>query len=674
MSMSMNILAILISFAMMLTGAGGEGQPAEAARTLSLSNIYISVNDQSVTLNPSLRLGASTDGEKAVYSLGVDLNGETLFPVQLGVSEGGLTALFEKSDVAANVSAEALNALSEQASQLLASAAPADEESAKLMSFITEEYIPAYAGLLEAAGDPAFIEEVQQKGNAIFDETIDRGEGKAVTEEIDGKSYDLNEYSYTITGDQLAALVDGVYASNEKLSAFSQAIFKLYDMLPEESGLNGMNSFADVFGKTGLDMTMDVVEKLSDDREIDIMDSTITMDMSAFVQAAVQAETAKEANEDEDVIGGADEPTDIAVEIPEIAPIVMNIHSSQVGDAKDAVVTCDYEINDGEDTVGMSINVDAHSVGLDEALMSMLMTLTQDGQELGSLNFSLSADTDEATGDSTHSIAYGITASGVNVTLMDSGVAHGDGTASDDVLISAQANGMDVNVSFNLAVTTDAIEDKANGHEAALVIDNFDDETMSSLFEGEAFQAAAMQVVGSLSADAQKLTADESVQQLMGLFTAVYDVTASGAEYDYSDGSFEGEEPDDDYEYQEPEDDGKLNYEVPQFTYLPEGWEVKENDVDTAYDWVSMTIEDATGDNTLYVSISESYGDDTKNYLVGEDGKIEAVDGREVTITDYGDDNVYVSWQEAGVYVNLSFYGKGADMETIGKIVAGLKF
>ena len=29
--MSLNILAILLSFAMMLTGAGGEGQPAQAA-------------------------------------------------------------------------------------------------------------------------------------------------------------------------------------------------------------------------------------------------------------------------------------------------------------------------------------------------------------------------------------------------------------------------------------------------------------------------------------------------------------------------------------------------------------------------------------------------------------------------------------------------------------------
>ena len=97
--MSLNIIAILVSLAMMLTGVGGEGQPAEAARTLVLHNVRITVNDETVDLAPELRLGASTDGQKAVYDLGVDLNGETLFPIQLGAADEGITALFGKSEV-----------------------------------------------------------------------------------------------------------------------------------------------------------------------------------------------------------------------------------------------------------------------------------------------------------------------------------------------------------------------------------------------------------------------------------------------------------------------------------------------------------------------------------------------------------------------------------------------
>ena len=109
----MNFLAILISLAMMLTGAGGEGQPAEASRTLLLHNINITYGDESVSLNPALRVGATTDGEKAVFDVGVDVDGDTLFPIQLGVDESGLTALFAKSDVAVKLDAEAFDALND---------------------------------------------------------------------------------------------------------------------------------------------------------------------------------------------------------------------------------------------------------------------------------------------------------------------------------------------------------------------------------------------------------------------------------------------------------------------------------------------------------------------------------------------------------------------------------
>ena len=179
-----------------------------------------------------------------------------------------------------------------------------------------------------------------------------------------------------------------------------------------------------------------------------------------------------------------------------------------------------------------------------------------------------------------------------------------------------------------------------------------------------------MQASGSLMADAQTLTADESVQQLMGLFTAMRQPQVI-EDYDYSDDSFEGEETGD-YEYQEPEDDGVLAFNQPTFTWLPEGWELQNEDIDTAYDWVSQSFSD--GSNYMYATFYQDNESNQVNYVVGEDGSIQAVEGREVSISDFGEGSLSVTIREGNVFGNLNLYGETMDVETIGQIVAGIQF
>ena len=114
--MSVNLIAILVSLAMMLTGAGGAAQPealpvAETARTLTLSNVNVTWNGETVSLGPQAHAGVSTDGVKAVYDFGVDLGGQTLMPVQVAVDESGITALSGNSGVAVAVTEKALTEL-----------------------------------------------------------------------------------------------------------------------------------------------------------------------------------------------------------------------------------------------------------------------------------------------------------------------------------------------------------------------------------------------------------------------------------------------------------------------------------------------------------------------------------------------------------------------------------
>ena len=115
--MTMNILAILLSLAMMLSGAG-EGQTDSAFRTLVLHDVSLTYNDQSVSLTPELVLSALTYEDKAVLEAFVSTEEDVLFPIQLGISQDGLTALLEREDVAFKVSSKAFDALSEQMSQM----------------------------------------------------------------------------------------------------------------------------------------------------------------------------------------------------------------------------------------------------------------------------------------------------------------------------------------------------------------------------------------------------------------------------------------------------------------------------------------------------------------------------------------------------------------------------
>ena len=241
-------------------------------------------------------------------------------------------------------------------------------------------------------------------------------------------------------------------------------------------------------------------------------------------------------------------------------------------------------------------------------------------------------------------------------------------------------DGADATLSFNLNVVADEIEDRANGHEAIVTIDDLSDEGMSNLSQDNNFQAAIMQIGGSVMGDYQKLINDESVQQLMSLFAAMQPPVVVEEEsvqneapegYNYDDSTFEGEETGD-YEYPEAEDDGVLPFNEPQFTWMPEGWELESSEVDTAYDWVSISYTNGEG-GTMYAYFFEDYAN-AVGYVVSDDGEIDAIEGRQVAITDMGEGDLAVNLVDNGVSANMNFYGAGFDMETIGKIVAGIQF
>ena len=300
--MSMNLIAILVSLAMMLTGAGGIAQPGaalptgEIARTLTLSNVNVTWNGETLQLDPQARGGVSTDGKKALYDFAVELGDKTLLPMQLSAGEKGVTVLSGNSGVAVTVTAEALAGLAAQMEQQVnASLAASGSDDAQLMKFLTEEYMPAYAGLLKLAMDPVQRQQINAMGQTVYDRVVDRGQGTPAKLEVDGVSYDVTAYSYSLDAMQMAALSDAMFDEVPELKDYYSALFKLYGMLPEEAGLKGLDSFTALFERFGVQMRMDIEEKRTDDGAVDQMDSVLTMDLNSMMNvpqglATVEAE------------------------------------------------------------------------------------------------------------------------------------------------------------------------------------------------------------------------------------------------------------------------------------------------------------------------------------------------------------------------------------------------
>ena len=736
--MSMNLIAMLVSLAMMLTGVGGAVQTdaalptTQTARTLTVSNINVTWNGESLHLGPQAHIGVSTDGKRALYDFGVDLDGKTLMPVQVVADDTGITALSGNSGLAVTVTAEALAGLAERLeAQVNASIAGAGGDNAELVKFLTEEYMPAYVGMLQLAMDPDRREEINAKVNAVFDRVIDRGEGTPEVLDVDGTKMDVKAYSYSVDAMQMAALSDAAYAEIPELNAYYSALFKLYGMLPEESGLRGLDSFTALFGKFGVQMRLDIDEKRSDDGTVDEMDGVLTIDVSSMVNlphtdagvaAAVTealpadgepaaaepeatepeatepeaAEAVTEATEPEatEAVTEATEPEAAeaeAEEEPALEPIVMNLHSTRLPDYSDSSVSCVYAV-DGHRTVDISMTSTENGGIMD---MEATMFVTRDGKKThgGRLSAFLTHD-----GQGTVSYSLSMKAVKQDRAKVDAafyGVEYPDGTSENTVDIEARTPNKSVAVSFDLNVTADAIEDATAKVEPACVIDDLSDEGMRSLGQDAAAVGAMMQALGALTADYRALKADSGVKSLRSLVRgkglpidvdeldeAEFDIDADFGGEPEGDDESEGEDGeyalvlDDgsafDFEDEPAEDDGVLAFQQPKLNWLPDGWTVSTIETDTAYDVVTLNIVDANGEEVAYAIFLQNPEAETANYIVQADGKV--IDGRMMNVTDFGEGGLSVTVSESGLYGNLMFTSEAIELDTIGKIVAGIEF
>ena len=732
--MSINLIAMLVSLAMMLTGAGGAAQPealpvAETARTLTVSNVVVNWNGETLNLAPKGRVGVSTDGVKAVYDFGVDLNGKTLLPVQVTADEAGVTALTVKNGQAVTVTAGALEGLvSQLQAQMNASAGLADGDQAQLVQFITEEYLPAYSGILKLAMDPDQRDRIGVTAQAVYDRVVDRGEGAPAALEVNGEKYDVTAYSYSLDAMQLAALTDAVYTEIPELNDYYSALFKLYGMLPEESGLRGLDSFAALYERFGVQIQLDVDEKRSADGAVDDMASVLTIDvnnMLAVPQADAAAADAlagdapeagdsaqagllgsdvtnleasletEVADAGEDAAAGDSAP---AVEPVHVEPIVMNLHSLKTPGYSESNLSCNYAVDEhcGVDVAMTTTD----SAGVQE--LNATVTMTRNGNKTHGGRVSGLMIRDDAGNLSYNLDMKAIRQDVARVEATVFGTQKPDGTSENSAAFELRTRDVNAGLSFDVDVTADAVEGVDPG-EDAVVVDDLSEAGLKKLGQNPAAIGALMQMTGALAVDFNQLKADPGLKSLWRLVRGKalpidvdeLDELEEEADVDFDFGEApEGDDGDydlvigEDGEYalvpgdgdgtafdfdDEPvEDDGVLAFAEPRISWLPDGWTVSATESDTTYDWVQMSIVDGDGAEAAYAIFFLDPEAETANYIVQDDGKV--VDGRMMNVTDFGEGGLSVTVSEGGMYGNLMLTSEAIELDTIGKIVAGIEF
>ncbi|MBQ3425172.1 MAG: hypothetical protein IJH38_08240 [Clostridia bacterium] len=693
--MTLDIIAILLSFAMMLTGVGGEGQPAQASRNLVVRNVSLTYNGETVPVGPAVRFGVDTDGSRALFDFDVDLDGQKLMPVQLGVDKDGLTALLGNSDVAVKVTARALEGLGERLGEMTEDATGEDQA---LMQYISDEFLPAYTALLKAATDGDFMRQAEPLGREAYDRVVDRGEGVPSTFEALGETYEGTAYDYALDSEALAELCDAMYTAVPVMEDYYNALFGLYARLPEESGLRDIHSFRDLFEKTGVDVHLDVTEQIADEGKVNRMETVVTADMNAAIarmsayeteggEDEIQDADAPEEAETEDAEAGDDGDTGIEPEgdaEDPLEPFIWNVTSVRVGDNAESHMDFEYETPDGK-----GWHVDGAATQAEGTTdVEMNFRFSEDGSVTHRMQAGLYMAGDGQDGSSYSVNVKGIAQDTARVEASAFGLCYPDGTSENSCYFGIRTEEHNVSLAFDADVTADPVQDRVSGHDVTISVDDLSEEGLQALTSDSAVAVAAARVAASFSGDAKKLGDDSGVKKTLELIRTgrlPIDVSEMDeAPYDYSydmelaegddsgialEGLDEGMAPDME---EEPKDDGVLGFAQPGLDWLPQGWTVASTDVDTAYDWVEMVINDENGAEAAYAVFFADPDEEVVNYIVKEDGSM--VDGRQVNVTDFGEGGLSVTVRESGIYGNIMFMSEAIDVDVIGRIVAGIRF
>lgn len=645
-----NLLSILVSLAMMLTGATAP-MAEPASRTLLLGNLTVRCNDEEVVLNPYAAMGVATDGEKAVYDFYVGSGEDTYLPFQLAADQDGLLFLSDNSNVTLKLDKADLDELFGDAGL--------DEESQAILSQLFD-FGTAYGNLFKMIGDTDAMKEIQVKGNAIYDEMVDRGEGVPGKVELDGETLDVITYEYTLDGKQLGELTDAFMKVDARLTDYAEAYFKLLSILPEDSGLRDIDSFAALFEKTGIDMTMTITESVAEGG-VTITDAIIHIS-EASMPEPLEMVTHGVKSDDE-------QTATMASEI-DVEDMLVSLYSEASLSGRDMAVNMTMTANpkgegqeaDAEAAMGEAFEAeeeDAEEVE-DVEIGEEAVDGEDDSEDAYYFTVDYDQGYDEGAGKTNRSLNYTL-----DIAEMDAHAEFAiDGASSDDgscaYLIGGGLDIGEQSFGFSLEanVLESPIEQRASA-EGAIGVSELDPSVL----------------IAGVSADALKLYTEESVQKAVALVRKAIEANTGVEEPIPLDGDGMTIQP----AIEENPDDveappAEMTFANPRFNWLPEGYAVDEINVNAEYQDVSCSIvNEATGEN-IFIDISNSFNDSTVNhYMINDDGSYAQIEGA-ILNQEINEDYSFYSMDDGAL--NISVFPSGQDItyEDVIHILSALTF
>jgi hypothetical protein len=622
-----NLLALLVSLAMMLTGAtmpAAEDAQALHARTMVIDNITVEIGDNIVALEPTAVMAIQTDGDSAAFDFYIQQGENRLLPFQATVDDAALLVKSDATNTTVKITAEEI-------AEMFESAMP-DPDEAQLVQHIFEKLVPAYARMLELVSDPEQTAAFKAQSQAIYDEMIDRGEGVEERLYYEGDTMLVTTYEYDLDAAQIGRLADAIFASNEVMTEYADAYFDLIAMLPEDSGIAGAENFEALYEKLGTTVDMHVVESVAESG-LRIMDSVLTIDMEQLEQ-----------------------------------PMEYNIHSEQNGDQESQTMDTVMTVQD----MNLEISADITRSGMDwQGYFTVIGNPavakpeeTDQGEteaEADELPEAEDVEDDdfEGEGDAEDALYfncsfeyaheqswvmdYSFTMNGVDLSYSVENEPEGENGSVTHVSGYMTAQGRSFGCNFDAHEYEQGFDIRINEDEAISK-----DEVQPDL------------LLAGLGSDVLKLYTDPGIQEIVGLYKAelekVYEDTV--------------EVPD---EYDD-EEDYELQLGDPEFGYLPEGYAVTELIRETYGPYISVTLSNEADGGNIYVDLSDVMHDgDFSTYVLAEDGSYEALDGMLVNVEDMGDISAYsADGPEAHYYIVPD--GGDISEDDIMKLIAGIRF
>lgn len=612
--MTFNLLSILLSLAMMLTGATGLEADAPMASSLTIRDIYLDYNDTNLTLEPSLTAGVMTDNGTAVFDLSMACGEESLFPMQLVVTEDAATLVVEKTGKAFTMDADTLNALVSEALDL--DRLTMDAETTEAFNLLADSFKLSLA-------EPSF--EVNDEAlNAQITEMLEPVETSTGTAYYNDTEYEVTNNRYIIDNDQMFEIMDLVYASSEEFSAYYSQIVDLYnealtmDVAEGEEPIKA-ESLKDIYAQMGMTMSMDLVESTSADGLFSQTTGSVTVS---------------------------------STDLPE--PVVVSIDAYEVDGIVDTLVECDYIVEDMALYMGAVVYQDETDEYF-EAILELMPVESESSTEedySDAVSFYVTGgSTPGAEGSTEYGFNMEINADGGAFAFVIDGIENEDGTSTTDIGFDFADDTDTIAFGLTLDYSNAVFANAAEGLEPIVV----NPETFESI------EAEFEPVAESLMVDLQTLIENESVTDMIAAFTAINSMDYATAEVTT-------------VEVAENEANTELTFNEPTFAYLPEGMAIEDTQVDVEYNSVSCTIADANYDNVIYVYVyGDLYSSGTTNYALGADGSLTAVEDRVVSVQ-IDEDAVYAEMQDGDVIVSLSCFGEEIDAESIGKLLSGMAY